>query len=157
MKTLITFTLALILLALVLASLPVEAASPLKTLKRERVTVTTTGTTGSASGSASTSAVIQGEIVRIDVDYGSLTTTTDLTIAQTNETVANQIVNKVNSATDATYYPSVILTDNTGTARTYDGTRPVVGRYYAADTLTVSLAQTTAATPAVTVDIYYED
>lgn len=157
MKTAAAFTLSLILLALVLASLPVEAASPLQTLKRERVTVTTSGTTGSAGGSAATRAVVQGEIMRIDVDYGSLTTTTDLTIYQTNESVQNLIVNKANSATDATYYPTIGLTDNTGAARTYDGTRPVVAPFPVADTLTVVLTQSTAATPAVTIDIYYED
>lgn len=156
MKTIAAFTLSLILLALVLASLPVDAA-PLKTLKRERLTVTTAGSTGSASGSATTSAIVRGEIMRIDVDYGSLTTTTDITITQANELVSAPIVAKQNSATDATYYPSVILTDNGATSRTFDGTRPVVRPFPVNDLLSVSVAQTTAATPAITIDVYWEE
>lgn len=127
------------------------------TLHKERVTVNATGDDGSASGSATTSAVIAGQIMRIDVDYGSLTTTTNITITQTNERVSNPIVAKADSATDATYYPSIILTDNAGAARTYDGTRPVVMPYVSADQLTIALVETTAATPAVTVDIYWKE
>lgn len=156
MKTIAAFIFSWVIIALVLATLPVDAA-PSAVLKRERLTVTTAGATGSASGSRATSAIIQGEIVRIDVDYGSLTTTTDITIAQTNELVSNPIVVKANNITDTTFFPTIILTDNSGTARTYDGTRPVVSRYYAADQVTVTLGQSTAATPAVTVDIYYEE
>jgi len=161
MKAAVLFALVVIALALAISTLPVYplervSASPQATIiKRERVTVTTTGVEGSASGSNTTQAVINGQVLRIDVDYGTLTTTTDITIGQTNESVAALVVTKSDSVTDATYYPSVILTDNGGTARTYDGTRPVVMPYPAADQFTVTLAQTTAATPAVTVDIYY--
>lgn len=152
--------LALFILAIIagLLSLPTQAApNAASSIRRERIAVTANGTTGSAGGTATSSAVVQGQIMRIDVDYGSLTTTTDITITQTNETVSNPVVVKGNSVTDATYYPSVILTDNSGTSRTYDGTRPVVMPYLAADQLTVTISQTTAATPAVTVDVYWKE
>lgn len=158
LKTLVLLALCAFTLLIGLVVIPAQAAPAFTpTLHKERVTVTTSGATGSATGSNTTSAVIAGQIMRIDVDYGSLTTTTDITITQTNERVSNPVVVKADSATDATYYPVITGTNNGGTAMTYDGTHGALFPYPAADQLTVNLAETTAATPAVTVDIYWKE
>lgn len=128
------------------------------TIKKERLTITSSGADGSASGSATTQSVIQGRVVRVDVDFaGGITTTTDLTLAGANDLVSANIVNITNSATDAVLYPHVQVTNNAGTGLTLDGTRLKTDYYPVADVLTLSIAQTTAATPAVTVDIYYAE
>lgn len=133
-----------------------ETSGP--TIKREKLTIDTTGADGGASGSATTDAVMTGRIVRVDVDFAAgITTTTDLTLAQANDLIATNIVSLSDTITDTQLFPTIQITDNAGTGRTYDGTRPVVDYYPVADELTVTIAQTTAATPAVTIDIYYEE
>jgi hypothetical protein len=54
-----------------------------------------------------------------------------------NYTVPNPAVEKV-------IYPAVPLTDNTGTALTWDGTRPIVGKYVVNDYISLELAGATA-------------
>lgn len=125
-------------------------------IKKERLTVTTTGADGSAGGTATTADTISGRIVRVDIDFsGSATTTTDLTLAEVDDLITTNIVSISNSVTDTQVFPTVQITDNAGTGRTYDGTRPVVDYYPVADELVLTLAQSTALTPAVTVEIYY--
>ena len=127
-------------------------------IKRSRLTVTATGEDGSATGSDTTDEVIQGQVVRVDIDYdGTLTTTTDLTLSESDDLIATNVINRSNSVTDASVFPTVGLTNNAGTAVTYDGTRPIVDYYPVVGKLTASLAQTTAATPAVTIDIYWRE
>lgn len=127
-------------------------------IKKTKIAVTTTGSAGSASGTGVSDTVIQGQILRVDVDYhASAPATTDITIAQTNEAIAANIVSKSNSNTDATYYPQVQVTDNGGTGLTYDGTRVVSMPYVACDTLTVTVSQCDALTNAVVVEVYYRE
>lgn len=134
-----------------------QAAPASVILKRERLAITTTGADGAASGSDMTDNLITGRVVRVDIDYAAgITTTTDLTLADSGSLATVNVVNKTNTATDGVVYPAVGLTDNTGAALTYDGTRPVVDYYPVAGRLTATITQTTAATPAVTIDIYYE-
>jgi hypothetical protein len=126
-------------------------------IKKTRVAVTTTGSDGSATGTGTTEDVIKGRIVRVDVNYhASAPGTTDLTLTQTNEDQAVSIVSLTDQKTDKVLYPTVQLTDNGGTGRTLDGTRPLVDYYPVADTLTVSLAGCNALTDAVVLEIYYE-
>ncbi len=128
-------------------------------IKKTRVTVTTTGSDGVAAGTGVTEDVIQGRIVRVDINFHASApgATTDLTLAQTHEDQAESIVSLTDTATDVTVYPTVQLTDSGGTGRTYDGSYPVVDYYPVADTLTATLAQCNALTNAVVLEIYYEE
>lgn len=156
MKNFRLFVLAIVLVILAgLFSEPADITAGAGMVKFQKITVNSTGSEGSAGGS-DTSDVIQGRVVRVDIDYAAgITTTTDLTVYGTNDLITTNVVNRANTATDAQLFPTVQLTDNTGTGRTYDGTRPVVDYYPVSDQLTVSITQTTAATPAVTVEIFY--
>lgn len=122
-------------------------------VKSERVVINiASGTTGSGS----TKTVVQGRILRVDLDYGTgLTSATQLTITQQNELVANNIVVNSGSSTDASFYPRVQVQENDGTALTYDGTYKVTDYYPATDILDINLGASEAATPAVTVEIYW--
>lgn len=135
----------------------VGAAPDTSLLKRERLAITATGADGAAGGSDTTDNLITGRVIRVDIDYAAgITDTTDLTLTDSGSLATVNIVNKTDTITDGVVYPAVGLTDNTGTALTYDGTRPVVDYYPVAGRLTATITQTTAATPAVTIDIYYE-
>lgn len=129
------------------------------TIKKTRVTVTTVGSAGSATGTGTTEVVIKGRIVRVDINFHASAPagTTDLTLAQSNEDQAANIVNLTDTATDATIYPTVQLTDNAGAARTMDGTRPLVDYYPVSDTLTATVSQSDALTDAAVLEIYYEE
>ena len=160
----ITRTLVLAVLLLVGVMLidfaPASYAGPAgPTIKRERVKVNSlTGTTPNANGTGNTEVLITGRIVRVDVDFAAgITTTTDLTIYGANDLVTANVVNLSNTATDAVVYPHVQMTNNAGTGLTLDGTRLKTDYYPVADILTVAITNTTTATPAVTVDIYYEE
>lgn len=127
-------------------------------IHREKIAVTTTGSAGSATGTATTDKVISGRVVRVDVDYhASAAATTDLTLAEVGDQIATNIVNLANTNTDTQVFPTVALTDNTATGRTYDGTRPVVDYYPVNDKLIATIAQGDALAPCVTLVIYYEE
>ena len=140
-------------------SAPVQAApSAAPAIHRERLTLNVPGSGDGQSGSVTSGTVIQGRVVRVDIDYGAgVTTTTDLTLADSTALGTANVVSLSNTATDAVVYPTVGLTTNAGVAVTYDGTRPIVDYYPVAGKLTLTLAQTTAATPCATVDIYWEE
>lgn len=125
-------------------------------LKKARLTVTTTGSAGSATGSGQTEDTIDGRIVRVDVDYhASAPATTDLTLAQASELIATNIVSLTDNNSDTQLFPTVQVTDNGGTGRTYDTTEPVVDYYPAADELVATVSGCDALDPAVTLEIYY--
>jgi hypothetical protein len=128
------------------------------TIKKERLKINANGADGSATGTGNTEVLITGQVVRVDVDFAAgITTTTDLTLAGANDLVSANIVNLSNTATDAVLYPHVQVTNNAGTGLTLDGTRLKTDYYPVADILTLTITQTTAATPAVTVDVYYRE
>ena len=118
-------------------------------LKRKNVAITTTGSAGSATGSG-TIAVPNGvaRLVAVDVDFGSVPATTDTTITADRGTV----LTITNSNTDKTYYPRVPVQTSAGA--------DVVGRAEEAPvvegTLTISLAQADAASPAATIGVIFE-
>lgn len=124
------------------------------TIHRERVTINVPGTaaTDGNGATATTSAVIAGQILRVDVDFKSITTTTDFTIAGTSDTVGGAIVATVDTATDIRVYPSITLTTRAGVALVCCAVP-----FPAADQLTLTLSQTTALTPAAVVDIFWKE
>ena len=128
-------------------------------IKKTRVAVTTVGGDGVATGTGVTEVVIKGRIVRVDVNFHASAPggTTDLTLAQTNEDQAANIVSLTDTATNVTIYPTVQLTDNGGTGRTLEGSEPLVDYYPVSDTLTATVAQSNALTDAVVLEIYYEE
>lgn len=128
-------------------------------IKKTRVAVTTEGSAGSATGTGVTEDVVKGRVVRVDVNFhaDAPAGTTDLTLTQTNEDQAENIVVLTDTATDVTIYPTVQLTDNGGTGRTMDGTRPLVDYFPVSDTLTATVAQSDALTDAAVLEIYYEE
>ena len=121
-------------------------------LKSHKLTVNTTGAAGLATGAADTGAVIRGRIVRIDIDYNpAAPATTDLTIVEKSTLLPKTLVNLANTNTDTTVYPAFQLTDETGTGVAEYQSVPVN------DYLTVALDQCDPLSPAVTVEIFYED
>lgn len=132
---------------------PLTAANGLG-VRCERLTINTTGADGSATGSQATGATVSGRVVRVDVDYTAAITNatgTDLTVVGSNDLLATNIVNLTDTYTDTQLFPTVEQTDNAGSGRsTYD-------YYPVADELTVSLAETNAFTPAVTVEICWAE
>lgn len=120
----------------------------------KEINVTTTGAAGSATGN--TTAVINGKINRLAINYhASAPNTTDITIADTATTPNVTFYTKANSNTDATVYPAVALQDSAGTAVTYDGTNEIYVQPIV-HSINVTLAQCDALTNAVTVTVFYE-
>lgn len=126
-------------------------------IKRTTLKVTTTGSAGSATGSATTDETVNGRVVAVHLDYhASAPATTDVTLAEASDLVATNILSVSDANSDTVVYPTVQITDNGGTGRTYDGTRPVIDYYPVADELTLSVAQADALTNCVVAEIYYE-
>ena len=122
-----------------------------------RIEATTTGSAGSATGTGVSEHVVKGKVLRVDINYhASAPASTDITLAQTNEVVAANIVAKDNSATDATYYPRVQVTNNGGTGLTLEGSEPMAEPYVVCDTLTLTVSGSNALTNCVVADVYYE-
>lgn len=80
-----------------------------------------------------------------------------MTLYDATDLIDTNIVSRANTATDAQVFPTISLTDNTGAAVTYDGTRAIKDYPPVAGKLTAALTQTTAMTPAVTLDIYWKE
>jgi hypothetical protein len=158
----LVFLLAISIPAVFLVGLsPIVNASPAyaPTIHRERVTINVPGVSGTDGNgaTATTSAVVAGQVLRVDVDFKAITTTSDLTITGTSDGVAGPVVLLSNTATDIRVYPAITLTSHTATALTYDDTHGVLASYPVADQLTLTLSQTTALTPAAVVDIFWKD
>lgn len=140
-------TLAACLLgALLLAPLPVLARG----IETYVVTVATTGAEGSASGSAD-SPGINGHIAAIYLDFsGSATPSTDVTVSY--KTRGGNVLATSNTVTDALIYPHAKPVDNANAAIT-DAHTPFVLN----DRLTISVAQSSSLSAAVTAYIYVSD
>jgi len=86
----------------------------------------------SAGGTASATSdnAFNGEVVRVDLITGTLNSGADLTAKDTNQDTATTayFINATNIAADATYYPSVDLTSNTGAARSSYVPFPIAGK-----------------------------
>ena len=117
----------------------------------EVITVTTTGNAGVAAGTGTTDGFIRGHLHAIHLDYaGTLTTTTDITVSLASP--AKTVMYKLNSVTDAWYYPEAQATGGDGAAISgaYDR-MPINGR------LVVAVGSSTAAASAVVATIWWGD
>ncbi len=85
----------------------------------ETITVETTGSAGSATGDAS-SPRIRGLFYKIKIDYNAAapgaTTNVIITTVDDNDTTVDTVLTISDTATDATYSPTIPTHDNTGTA-----------------------------------------
>lgn len=117
-------------------------------IETTEIAVTTTGVAGSATGSA-TSRVLNGKLLDIRLDYDATApATTDVTIAYEE---GGNILAVSNSATDALIAPRQKPVDNANAAITNAFSEfPLAGQ------IVVSVAQSNALSPAVTVTLRYE-
>ena len=127
-------------------------------IKKTQVKVTTVGSDGSATAVGYTESVVQGNIVRVAVDFhSSAPNTTTVTIAEKHELVAQLIVNLGAGNTDINVYPAHVLEKNDGTDWLYTTGEEVPALFAVADILAVTVALSNALTNCVIVDIYYDE
>lgn len=110
-----------------------------------------------ASGAGSdthTTALINGNVLHIFVDYSAgSSANTHLTIA---DNASQTLASLVDTATDVHIYPCTGVTTNAGVALTYDATRPIYERgVYVNSPLTITMINNTAA-ETVAITIVYE-
>lgn len=75
-------------------------------IRRETVTITTSGGAGTSSGSAITSKVVEGVILDIYIDYdASAPSTVDLTVTEKNASPATPVITLANANTDVRHSP----------------------------------------------------
>jgi hypothetical protein len=125
-------------------------------IRTAKVTVTTTGDDGQATGTGYSSAPINGEVKAVRVDWGATapgTSDIDVVAESDDDHPELTLYSKDDSAADAWVYPVVQSTDTggSGVANVYQ--HIVV----AGQRVKVSVAQSNALAPAVTVTVYYEE
>jgi hypothetical protein len=139
--------LGLLLLAGVIGPITAPAAMPGDSRYAE-LTLTATGSDGAATGTVTGTYGLWGYIKAVHIDYGaSVTNTTDITIS--TGALANTVMVKANSATDAWFYPAVQFTGGNGSAIS-----GAYGRFPIDDYVVIQAAQSTSGTVAA-VRIYY--
>ena len=118
-------------------------------IEKHTVKVSTTGSDASATGSLVT-ALPYSELIAVRMDFhASAPASTDTTLSSPGDPVAVTLLTVTNSATDAWYYPSIQLDDNSGSA--------ITGAYVPAivhGNLLVELAGSDALTDALTLTIF---
>lgn len=107
-------------------------------VRRETVTVTgATGGAGVATATGKTVNAVEGEIVAIYLAYtDSPPATTDVTIAEANESPAIPVLTVTDAATNGWFFPMWAADNEAGAAITNQG-KPIV----VADQLSVTIAQ----------------
>ena len=120
-------------------------------IEKHVIKVSTTGSSGSATGSLVVP-MAYAKIVAARLDFhASAPGTTDTTLSSPGDPVAVTLLTVTNSATDAWYYPSIQMDDNSGSA--------ITGAYVPAfvhGNLLVELAGCDALTDALTLTVYVE-
>ncbi len=122
-------------------------------INQEQVTIITTGAPGAATGTGTTDGYIRGHVYAIHLDYAaSLTTTTDVTVSLASP--AKTVMYKLNSVTDAWYYPEAQATGGDGAAISgaYDR-MPISGRLV----VNIGSSTGTTTTTALTATIWWGD
>lgn len=106
------------------------------------------GGAGVATANATSSIIVRGKVLAVYLEYldSPPAGTTDATVATAGVSAlpAATILTVANSATDAVYYPRVIVHDTTGTGVTYDGTNEIYEPQYIHDKVKVTIAQANA-------------
>lgn len=124
----------------------------------KQISITATIAAGASTATETSPTTIHGKILKVDVNYPTNTVTVDLDTVGEQKT--QKILNLSAANSDATYYPRVALTDETGTALDLSdeqgGDTAVYGPFVVFGKITLSLASGTAE-EAVTVGITYED
>jgi len=118
-------------------------------IERHIIKVSTTGSDASATGSKIVP-LPYCEILAARMDFhGSAPASTDTTLSSPGDPVSVTLLTITNSATDAWYYPSIQLDDNSGSA--------ITGAYVPAvvhGNLLVELAGSDALTDALTLTLF---
>jgi len=87
-------------------------------IEKHVIKVSTTGSSGSATGSLVT-ALPPCELLAVYMNFhASAPASTDTTLSSPGDPVAVTLLTVTNSATDAWYYPSIQMDDNSGSAIT---------------------------------------
>ena len=87
-------------------------------IEKHVIKVSTTGSSGSATGSLVT-ALPPCELLAVYINFhASAPASTDTTLSSPGDPVAVTLLTVTNSATDAWYYPSIQMDDNSGSAIT---------------------------------------
>lgn len=121
-----------------------------RTVRVEKVVVTTTGSAGSASGNATTNP-ITGEIVGILLDYGAVPAGTN-DVLVTGATTGRQLYAKTNTATDVFVVPCSFCVDSGGSAIASDITPRNI---CVGEAVKFALAQSDALATALTGYVFY--
>ena len=87
-------------------------------IEKHVIKVSTTGSSGSATGSLVT-ALPPCELLAVYINFhASAPASTDTTLSSPGDPVSVTLLTVTNSATDAWYYPSIQMDDNSGSAIT---------------------------------------
>ena len=87
-------------------------------IEKHVIKVSTTGSSGSATGSLVT-ALPPCELLAVYMNFhASAPASTDTTLSSPGDPVSVTLLTETNSATDAWYYPSIQMDDNSGSAIT---------------------------------------
>lgn len=106
-----------------------------------KLTAVAQGAPGAAGGSA-LSTPVSGIVHKVRLEYGgSPPATTDVTLQDENDTAAENIVNRTNSASNTTIYPRRQVQSAAGANLTYDGVRGVYENYLVCGRLKLTIAQ----------------
>lgn len=124
----------------------------------KQISITATIAAGASTASTTSPTTIHGKILKVDVNYPTNTVTVDLDTV--GERKAQKIMDLAAENSDVTYYPRVLLDDNTGSnldpSDTNGGDNALYGEIVVFGKITLSLASGTAG-DSVTVGITYED
>ena len=110
----------------------------------DRIVISSSACAG-ADGSAAATAYsphVSGKVLAVAVVYtGDDPGSTDVTLSDEADPLAENILTIANAATDLKVYPRRLLETNDGTDLTYDGTRKVYGKYVVHGRLKLTVAQ----------------
>jgi len=112
-------------------------------IRRSSVSATgATGGAGTATVNASTTEFIRGIVLDVYLAYlDSPPSTTDITVAEQNNSPGVTVLTVSNANTDGWFRPRKQVHNDSGTALTYDGTRTVNEPLAVCDHLKVTIAQ----------------
>jgi len=139
----------LALLVVIVSDVSPQSQAAVPEVYRDTITLRATGEAGAATGTATSTDWIRGNIRAVHVDYGgSVAGSTDITITTTAPAVT--VMNLLNTATDAWYYPAVQYTGANGAGLSVYKAFPIDDR------LAINATESTSGTVAV-ITVFYGD